>query len=55
MNRSMLVTALWRLAGSPDTSEAGVFNDVIPGAYYEKAVWAAGISIVWIVWTNCSQ
>jgi hypothetical protein len=47
MTRGMLVTVLWRLAGSPDTSEAGVFNDVIPGAYYEKAaVWAAGNSIV---------
>lgn len=41
MTRAMMVTTLYRLAGSPDTGSARVFSDVDPGAYYGPAVsWA---------------
>ncbi|MDR0951796.1 MAG: S-layer homology domain-containing protein [Oscillospiraceae bacterium] len=49
MSRAMLVTVLWRLAGSPPvkTSEVIEFSDVPYGAYYEIAVdWARVNGIV---------
>lgn len=36
-NRGMIVSILYRLSGSPETLEC-TFKDVIPGAYYAKAV-----------------
>ena len=45
--RAMLVTVLYRLAGSPDTGAAHGFTDLTRGAWYERAVaWAAENSIV---------
>ena len=42
MTRAMLVTVLWRLAGSPEVTEKAAFTDVASGRYYEAAVaWAA--------------
>ena len=42
-SRAMVVTALWRLAGSPETAEGSTFSDVTDSdAWYYKAVaWAA--------------
>lgn len=41
MNRAMLVTVLYRLAGAPEVSGICRFQDVKAGTYYEKAViWA---------------
>lgn len=47
MTRSMAVTVLWRIAGSPEpTAEAG-FLDLEPGSWYEQAVlWAAEVGCV---------
>ena len=43
----MLVTVLWRLAGSPEVSAASKFTDVQPGAWYSDAVsWANERGIV---------
>lgn len=42
MTRGMVVTVLYRMAGSPEVSGAATFTDLRKGAYYEKAViWAA--------------
>jgi len=47
MTRGMLVLVLHNLAGSPDHTFAGSFEDVPNGTWYEKAVyWAAGKGIV---------
>ena len=45
--RGMIVTILYRLAGSPAVTAASGFTDVAPGAYYADAVaWAAANGIV---------
>ncbi len=47
MNRGMMVTVLWRLAGSPASGAEKLFQDVASGAYYEVPVtWAAHLGIV---------
>lgn len=47
MNRAMVVTVLYRMAGSPQVSGAAPFTDVQPGAFYEKPVaWAYENGIV---------
>ena len=39
--RAQIVTFLWRAAGSPEPKAMGSFTDVLPDAYYAKAVaWA---------------
>lgn len=46
MNRAMLVTCLWRLAGRPAAGETS-FADVPTGRYYSQAVaWASGNGLV---------
>lgn len=46
MTRAMLVTVLYRLAGSPATSTATPFEDVSPSAYYAEGVaWAYAMGI----------
>ena len=45
--RAQLVTILWRLEGSLETTGAVRFNDVAGGAWYTEAVrWAAGCGVV---------
>lgn len=45
--RAQLVTILWRLEGSPETTGAARFGDVAGGAWYTEAVrWAAGCGVV---------
>ena len=45
--RAQLVTILWRLEGSPETTGAARFSDVAGGAWYAEAVrWAAGCGVV---------
>ena len=47
MTRSMLVTVLYRLAGSPEVEGTSKFSDVAPNAYYTDAViWATQNGIV---------
>ena len=47
MNRAMLVTVLYRLDGKRETEYENKFNDIVKGAYYEKAViWATKNKIV---------
>ena len=47
MTRGMLVTILYRMAGSPAVSGAAGFGDVPAGAYYaDAAAWAAANGIV---------
>lgn len=47
MNRAMLVTVLYRLAGQPAVSGGAAFNDVSSSAWYSDAVtWAAQTGIV---------
>ncbi|MGN1074912.1 MAG: right-handed parallel beta-helix repeat-containing protein [Eubacteriales bacterium] len=47
MQRAMLVTILWRLAGCPASDAPMPFEDVQPGQYYAEAVrWAAECGIV---------
>ena len=47
MNRAMVVTVLYRMAGSPQVSGEAPFTDVQPGAFYEKPVaWAYENGIV---------
>lgn len=47
MNRGMVVTILYRLAGSPVITTASSFNDVKAGMYYADAVaWASSNGIV---------
>ncbi len=46
-DRGMLVTMLWRMAGSPELASAAAFIDVAEGEYYAKAVgWASENGIV---------
>ncbi|MCR4963815.1 MAG: S-layer homology domain-containing protein [Firmicutes bacterium] len=46
-NRAMIVTILYRLAGSPAVSEANPFSDVADGQWYADAViWANANGIV---------
>ncbi len=46
MTRSMLVTVLYRMAGSPAVSGTSPYSDVAPGAFYHDAViWADGLGI----------
>ena len=46
MTRAMLVTVLWRYAGSPDTGTS-TFSDVKANAYYAQAVaWASANNVV---------
>ena len=46
-NRAMIVTILWRLAGSPVVNYAMNFSDVESGVWYTEAVrWAAAEGIV---------
>lgn len=45
--RAQLVTVLWRLEGSPETTGAVRFGDTAGGAWYTEAVrWAAGCGVV---------
>ncbi len=47
MDRAMLVTVLWRLAGQPSASQTAPFTDVLSSEYFSEAVsWAyeAGIA-----------
>ena len=47
MTRAMLVTVLWRQAGSPVVNYAMDFSDVAEGAWYAEAVrWAAAGGVV---------
>ncbi len=47
LTRAMLVTVLYRAAGSPEIADASQFGDVALGGYYEKAVvWAEQNGIV---------
>ena len=47
VTRAQLVTILWRLEGSPETTGAVRFNDTAGGAWYTEAVrWAAGCGVV---------
>ncbi|MBR6719539.1 MAG: S-layer homology domain-containing protein [Clostridia bacterium] len=47
MKRSMLVTAMWRYAGSPEPKSMNMFADVPDGQWYTKAIlWAAENGIV---------
>ena len=47
LNRSMFVTILHRIAGSPAPGKAAAFSDVVKGAWYENAVsWAAENGVV---------
>ena len=42
MTRGMVVTVLYRMAGSPEVTGTATFTDLRKGAFYEKAViWAA--------------
>lgn len=42
MSRAMVVTVLWRIAGSPEPTVSGTFADVPDGQWYTKAVyWAS--------------
>ena len=44
--RAMVVTTLYRMAGSPEVTGKTAFTDVAAGSYYEKAViWAAENSV----------
>ena len=45
--RAQIVTILWRLEGSPETTGAVGFGDTAGGAWYTEAVrWAAGCGVV---------
>ena len=45
--RAQLVTILWRLEGSPETTGAVRFGDTADGAWYTEAVrWAVGCGVV---------
>ena len=47
MNRAMIVTVLYRLAGSPAVTGEVAFNDVASGLWYSSAViWADANGIV---------
>ena len=54
MNRAMLVTVLYRLAGEPAVRGVSGFSDVASESYYSKAVlWARDNGIVTGVSENC--
>ena len=56
VTRGMMVTVLYRLAGSPAVSGPSTFADVDPNAYYSDAVaWAQDNSIVLGVTTECFE
>ena len=47
MNRAMIVTVLWRVAGEPEPSAESGFEDVPPESWYGPAVaWAAETGVV---------
>jgi hypothetical protein len=47
MNRAMIVTVLWRVAGKPALKELTRFEDVKPDSWYGEAVaWAAETGVV---------
>lgn len=47
MNRAMVATVLYRLAGKPEASGTSLFEDVAANAWYTDAVlWASGSGIV---------
>lgn len=47
MNRAMLATVLYRLAGSPQTAYAQQFSDVPVGEWYSESVtWASRVGVV---------
>ena len=47
LNRAMVATVLYRMAGTPEVTSTSSFSDVVPGSYYESAVaWAAAEGIV---------
>lgn len=47
LSRSMVVSVLYRLSGSPSVTDSRSFSDVSSGLWYTDAVnWAAGTSIV---------
>ena len=46
MTRAMLVTVLWRMAGSPAAQGNGGFTDLKAGWYRQAAVWGAQNGIV---------
>ncbi len=47
LTRAMLVTVLYRMAGSPAVLGIDAFSDTIPGAYYSDAVlWASQQGVV---------
>ncbi|MBR5533741.1 MAG: S-layer homology domain-containing protein, partial [Ruminiclostridium sp.] len=47
MTRAMLVTVLYRAAGSPQVTVTTNFTDLIPGGYYYDAVlWANALGVV---------
>ncbi len=47
MNRAMVATVLYRLAGKPESSGGSLFEDVSANAWYTDAVlWASGSGIV---------
>jgi hypothetical protein len=47
MDRAMIVTVLWRLAGKPAATSPAAFGDVKAGSYYYDAVaWATENGIV---------
>ena len=46
-NRAMVITTLYRMAGSPETTGTHAFSDVEAGSFYEQAViWGVENSIV---------
>lgn len=54
MDRAMLVTVLWRLAGMPEASSEADFTDVPSDTWYTAAVaWAREAEIVYGVGGNC--
>jgi len=47
LTRAMLVTVLYRMAGSPAVTGTDAFSDTVPGAYYSDAVlWASQQNLV---------
>jgi hypothetical protein len=47
LNRAMVVTVLYRMAGEPDTGSSVVPRDVVKGSYYEAAVaWGMDEGII---------
>ena len=46
MTRAMLVTVLWRMAGSPAVTGAGPFTDLRADWYRQAAIWGAQTGVV---------